>query len=247
MPASLDPLIALPVFIACYLIGSVSFTRLISRAMNPNVNLQAVEVAVPGATQNYKLTSMGASTAERVLGKKAGAMISVLDTLKIVVPALIVKALFPGQPYVLFASVAAIIGHDWPIYYKFHGGRGMAVTYGGLLVVDWLGTLVTFLSGMFLGIVVFRSLWVVFVGGLLLLIPWFWFTTHDPFFLAYAIAINVIFWLALLPEIRQTLHILRTAEGHISADIGAEFSSFGNLIAKLRRSPQDHREGEQDA
>jgi hypothetical protein len=55
---------------------------------------------------------------------------------------------------------------------------------------------------MFLGLVVFKSVLVAYTAGLWLMIPWLWFRTHDPAHLAYIVFVNVIFVVAMIPEIR---------------------------------------------
>jgi hypothetical protein len=77
---------------------------------------------------------------------------------------------------------------------------------GGLLVIDWLGVLVTPIAGLLLGMLVFRNMVVASLSWIWLLIPWFWWRTDgDPAYILYAVAINIIFLLAMIPEYRTAM------------------------------------------
>ena len=78
-------------------------------------------------------------------------MIGWLDILKGFLPTLVVKLLFPDQFYFLLAGLAAVVGHNWPIYHRFKGGTGMSTAYGALLVTDWLGAIICSVSGLLFG------------------------------------------------------------------------------------------------
>lgn len=68
-----------------------------------------------------------------------------------------------------------------------------------------------------LGLLVFRDVLVAYMSGLWLMIPWLWFRTHDWAHLAYALAINVFFMVAMLPELRQYIPLKRTGRADFSA------------------------------
>ena len=60
---------------------------------------------------------------------------------------------FHGQSlYMVSAALAGLVGHIWPLYYRFHGGSGYSAILGGLLVIDPLAVLVAPLAGLVLGI-----------------------------------------------------------------------------------------------
>ncbi len=126
---------------------------------------------------------------------------------KVFVPTLVLRLLYPDQPYFLIAASFGTVGHNWPIYYRFKGGHGYSTAYGGALAVDWLGAILSSLAGFVMGLFVLKSFLFVFVGGLLFLIPWFWFTKHDLWYVAYAVILNVSFILALVPDIRTIMKI----------------------------------------
>ena len=76
--------------------------------------------------------NLGTTNALRVLGKKAGAMVFIGDILKSVVAFLICGAVFGENATIagLFGSAGAILGHNYPFYLNFKGGKGIAVMIG---------------------------------------------------------------------------------------------------------------------
>ena len=77
--------------------------------------------------------NLGTTNALRVLGKKAGAMVFIGDILKSVIAFLICRAVFKDDNALvagMFGSVGAILGHNYPFYLNFKGGKGIAVMIG---------------------------------------------------------------------------------------------------------------------
>lgn len=86
--------------------------------------------------RNYGSGNAGATNALRVLGKKMGALTFALDIIKGIVAVLIGKALL-GYDGGLLASFFVVLGHDFPVFLKFKGGKGVATSFGVLLVLNW--------------------------------------------------------------------------------------------------------------
>ncbi len=76
--------------------------------------------------------NLGTTNALRVLGKKAGAMVFIGDILKSVIAFLICRAIFRDNGTIagLFGSCGAVLGHNYPFYLNFKGGKGIAVMIG---------------------------------------------------------------------------------------------------------------------
>ncbi len=77
----------------------------------------------------------GAANAYRELGSRAGIIVGIIDAAKGSAVILIAQAASMSQPIVLLAGVAAVVGHNWPIFLGFRGGRGVSTTLGILYVL----------------------------------------------------------------------------------------------------------------
>ena len=77
----------------------------------------------------------GAANAYRELGPRAGVIVGVIDAAKGATVILIAQAANMSQVVVMFAGAAAVIGHNWPVFLGFRGGRGESTTIGTLLVL----------------------------------------------------------------------------------------------------------------
>ena len=189
-----------------YLVGSVSFARLVVKLWTGK-DVTEFDVAVDGTEDKYKALSIGGNTVSTVLGAKGGMTVGILDILKVVLPTLAFKLIHPEQPaYALIAAVGGLLGHIWPIYYHFHGGSGFSAILGGLLVIDWVAALLSPIAGLLLGMLVFRNMIVASLAWIWLLIPWFWWRTgSDAAHILYAVVVNVLFLLAMIPEYQTAM------------------------------------------
>ena len=120
--------------IAAYLLGSISFAIAVSRAMR-----------LPDP-RSYGSKNPGATNVLRT-GRKAAAALTLLgDALKGLVAVLIAARYVPeAAPY---AGLAAFLGHLYPVWHRFQGGKGVATAAGVLFALDWrlgLGTVATWL------------------------------------------------------------------------------------------------------
>ena len=195
-----------------YLFGSLSSARLVVKLFAPDEDLSQTEVSVEGSDKKFKFKFISATTVSMHLGSRYGFMTMILDMFKIIIPAMAMKYIISGEPYFLVTAAAGMMGHIWPIYYGFRGGRGLLAAYGGMFAVDWIGVFATFLMGMISGLVVLRDVLVAYLSGILFFIPWLWFRTHDINYVIYAIAVNIIMVIATIPEIRQWRKITKEDE-----------------------------------
>lgn len=77
----------------------------------------------------------GTTNALRVMGKKAGVITLVIDIMKGVLTVVLAEVL-AGEACGMYCAVAVIIGHVWPVVYKFKGGKGVATTFGALVAIN---------------------------------------------------------------------------------------------------------------
>jgi glycerol-3-phosphate acyltransferase PlsY len=86
--------------------------------------------------------NMGAANAYRELGSKAGIIVGIIDAAKGALVIIIAQAANMSQITVMLAGTAAVVGHNWPVFIGFRGGRGVSTTIGILLVLITLPMLI---------------------------------------------------------------------------------------------------------
>ncbi len=229
----MDGRIAVLSLAAGYLIGAISFSRIVSRRVAPGADVTRLDETPGAAGPGGPLEIASATTVGIKLGSRYGMLTAILDILKVFIPAMALKLLYPGQPYFLMQAVAGMVGHIWPVYYRFRGGRGMSAAYGGMLAVDPVGMLVTWLLGTILGFLA-RNPFVLFMGGVWLFIPWVWLVWRDVSYVLFAVAVNLIFILALVPEVRTYMREQRAGRA-ASFEEAMEFTPMGKGLLKMAR------------
>lgn len=75
----------------------------------------------------------GATNVLRIAGKQYAAIVMIVDVLKGTIPVVIAHALGASPVTVAFTALAAVIGHMYPIFFGFQGGKGVATAIGGFL------------------------------------------------------------------------------------------------------------------
>ncbi len=75
----------------------------------------------------------GTTNVLRTAGKIPALLVMVLDIAKGAVPALVGRLVFDSNEVAAAGAAAAVVGHIWPVFAGFRGGRGVASTYGGVL------------------------------------------------------------------------------------------------------------------
>ena len=119
------------VAIIAYLIGSINFSVILSKKM------AGFDLRDKGSG------NAGTTNVLRTVGKKAAIITLICDILKGVVAiliAILANKLVEGSNGALlvqFAGVAVILGHTFPIFFKFKGGKGVATSLGVLIMSNW--------------------------------------------------------------------------------------------------------------
>ena len=123
--------------IIAYLLGSINPSIILSKL------LKKEDIRTQGSG------NAGTTNTLRVLGKGPAAIVLLIDVLKAVVAVLLgtwiaslgnytAEEFLKLHDYAIMASgIGAILGHNWPIYYGFKGGKGVATSLGVLLVIEW--------------------------------------------------------------------------------------------------------------
>lgn len=111
-----------------YFLGAVPFGLLFGRLF--------ADVDV----RDFGSKNIGATNVNRVLGRKLGALTLTADVLKGIFPAILARVLLGDLLLATWVGVAAFVGHIFPIYLRFHGGKGVATAFGVILTVAfWSG------------------------------------------------------------------------------------------------------------
>ena len=107
-----------------YLLGAIPFGLLVGR-LTRGIDLR-----------EYGSHRTGATNALRTLGLRAAALVFLLDVAKGVAAVVLARLLLAGDPQVEWAAAvagfAAIVGHNWSVFIRFTGGRGVATSAGAL-------------------------------------------------------------------------------------------------------------------
>lgn len=112
-----------------YLLGGVQSAILVSR-------LKGIDIREQGSG------NAGTTNTIRILGKKAGALVLIIDILKAVAAIWLAKVIFSGSHHdasiliALYSGIGAILGHSYPLFFNFKGGKGIATTAGTLIGID---------------------------------------------------------------------------------------------------------------
>ena len=167
----------------------------------------------------------GTTNALRTLGKKAGLIVFLGDLLKVVIATIVVRLIFKDSHpeiltlLVLYAGFGAVLGHNFPVYLKFKGGKGIAATGGLIVALGQWELIIVGLTVFVLSVVISKY---VSVGSLLMVLTvYITFAIMDylgligglePQHIAYE-AMVVFFLFVVLAFIRHRANIVRLFKG----------------------------------
>ena len=161
-----------------YLLGSIPFGYLFGR-------LKGIDIRKHGSG------NIGATNVWRVLGRNWGLLTFALDFLKAILAVWLVK-LCAEHVYVLLAVVFAVLGHNFPVWLRFKGGKGVATSAGGLCI--WMPYV--FLTVVGVWIVTFYTTRYVALASMgaaatLPLAAWY-FYPHHPFWMGMSVFLGAM-------------------------------------------------------
>lgn len=181
--------------IVCYLLGSVSFSVLLAKS------LKGIDIRQHGSG------NAGATNTLRVLGKGPAILVLALDVLKGIAAVWIGRWLGGDSAWIAsLCGIAAIIGHNWPVYFRFRGGKGIATTIGVMATLVFFPALyagvIAILSIVFTRYVSLGSLIFVFLTPVFLAVT----GEFGPYFWASLVICVFAFW-------RHRTNIVKIAQG----------------------------------
>lgn len=184
------------ILIISYLIGSVNTSIIAGKIM------AGIDVREHGSG------NAGATNALRTLGKKGGLVVVLGDCFKAIIACILGLLLASGNiEGIYIAGIGTALGHNFPIYFKFKGGKGVLVSLVAIIFSDWKIGLCVFIVSML--IIIFTryvSLGSI-CGAILFVILAFIFKRSDVFYISFAVI------LAVLSVIMHRGNIVRLIKG----------------------------------
>lgn len=162
--------------------------------------------------------NIGATNALRIFGTKIGILVLLLDMMKGVMAVLIAKQVISGaHPLVSIAGLVAILGHIFPVWLKFRGGKGVATAAGVFAALAPLGLLIGLLSFI---LVVWRTRYVSLgsiIAAMVFGVSTFWMELSKPMpDVALMILVGFIVTMIILKHKSNIQRLLRGEENKIS-------------------------------
>ncbi|MBQ2890048.1 MAG: glycerol-3-phosphate 1-O-acyltransferase PlsY [Clostridia bacterium] len=195
------------IFLIAYLLGSISTSILFSK------------IKTGKDIRDFGSGNAGATNTLRTLGKGAAIVVLLGDMLKAVISILIAKALLNEQIAVYVASIGVVLGHNFPIYFGFKGGKGVAVSAVACLFADWrIGVFVVILSVLIMLTTKYVSLGSI-IGAVLVFLLGFLFRGIDIPYIIFSIIIG---GLAIIMHRKNIVRLLNGNENKLSFSKGGK-------------------------
>lgn len=128
----IDYLVIVPI---SYLLGSIPF-GLIAGKLVKHVDIRS-----------YGSGTTGMTNVLRTVGRRAAAVVLLLDMGKAVLAVVVARLFFDSTGAEVAGALTVLVGHNWPVFIRFRGGRGTASGWGGLLILSPYSGLVALLVG----------------------------------------------------------------------------------------------------
>ena len=214
-------LLCAAVVIAAYLIGSVNSSIIISKLIGTDI-------------RDHGSGNAGATNMLRTYGKRIGVLTLLCDVLKGILAIglaffvfYLVSRFFPfyETDFALFLTpylcgVAVVLGHNYPVFFQFKGGKGIATSAAVIFMLDWRLGLVVLLSALLVMVLTrYISLGSI-VGGVVFPLSACLFTFHIDKDFNYALVITAVF-MGVLAIYRHRSNITRLVSG-TESKIGAK-------------------------
>lgn len=134
-------MIKMALFLLSYLIGSISFSYLLTKILR-NEDIREHGSGNAGATNTL-----------RVLGKGPAIAVLLLDCLKGILVVSVVSWLTDSSVLAVISGLIAVIGHNYPVFYGFKGGKGVATAIGVFAAIAFIPSLLA-------GVIAIITIWV---------------------------------------------------------------------------------------
>lgn len=180
------------ILIISYLMGSI------------NTSIIASKIIIGDDIRNHGSGNAGATNALRTLGKKGAIIVLLGDALKAALAILIARVISQNNNTATYiAALGTVLGHNFPVYFGFRGGKGVVVSLVSILFADWrIGIVVAIISILIMALSKYVSLGSI-SGAVLFVVLSFIFHLDNPDFIVFA------FMLAFLAIYMHRTNIVR--------------------------------------
>ena len=175
-------LINILLIFSAYLLGSVSAAIIVCKTLG-------LSDPRTGGSGNP-----GTTNVMRLYGKKAAFLTLVGDIFKGIIPVLLAKVIVNSEFIIAICGLAAFLGHIFPIYFKFEGGKGVATLIGILFATHWLLG-VSYIITWILTALIFRYSSLAALIAALPIPIYFYFIEHNnQYAISFAVIAIILFW-----------------------------------------------------
>ena len=175
-------LINILLIFSAYLLGSISAAIIVCKTLG-------LSDPRTGGSGNP-----GTTNVMRLYGKKAAFLTLVGDIFKGIIPVLLAKVIVNSEFIIAICGLAAFLGHIFPIYFKFEGGKGVATLIGILFATHWLLG-VTYIITWILTALIFRySSLAALIAALPIPIYSYFIEHNNQYAISFAVIAIILFW-----------------------------------------------------
>ena len=169
--------------------------------------------------RNYGSGNSGALNIWRSQNISSGALVLIIDLIKAISIALTGKNIEISEVGFYIGTVCSVLGHNYPVYLKFKGGKGVSVVAGITLVIITIPSFIAGITIGMIGLITKSPLWGILVGALVL----------NGLTLIIEQSISLSIWCAVITLIVGVTHFSRRKEELITAIKNMDLNEIGKI------------------
>ena len=196
---------AILILIISYLLGSINTSIIVGKIKSGE------------DIRKFGSGNAGATNTLRTFGKSAAVLVVLGDVLKTVISIIIAKLIWSENLAVYISGIGVILGHNFPIFFGFKGGKGIVVSATASLFADWrVGLVIIIISLLIMIITKYVSLGSV-IGACLIIVFGLIFRGIDIEFLVFSIIVG---GLAIIMHKKNIVRLIKGTENKLSFSKG---------------------------
>ena len=175
-------LINILLIFSAYLLGSISAAIIVCKTLG-------LSDPRTGGSGNP-----GTTNVMRLYGKKAAFLTLVGDIFKGIIPVLLAKVIVNSEFIIAICGLAAFLGHIFPIYFKFEGGKGVATLIGILFATHWLLGMSYIITWILTALIFRYSSLAALIAVLPIPIYSYFIEHNNQYTISFAVIAIILFW-----------------------------------------------------